>query len=97
MAKELPAKVLQRSKTPATRDPLWEEVRRSGMTPPLPSSELEKYVDLIRVPDLADQDMMSFWVYLRARALNYWLRNLPRKARRSAPAKVPDQRFAISA
>ena len=41
-----------------------------------PEAGLEKYVDPVRVPDYADQDMMTFWTDLRPRALNYWLRNL---------------------
>ena len=50
---------------------------------------------LFGVPELANQDMMSFWVDLRSSALNYWLRNLQGKGHRAAPAKVkthPDRR-----
>ena len=42
----------------------------------LPEPGLGKYVDPVRLPCRADQDMMSFWANLSPRALNYWLRNL---------------------
>ena len=97
MERELPSEVLRRPKTPATCDPLWDKIRRSRTAALIPAFELAKYVDLTRVPDPADQDMMTFWVNLRARALNYWLRNMQGKARRAAPAKVKSRPFAVSA
>jgi asparagine synthase (glutamine-hydrolysing) len=76
MREVLPPSVLRRPKTPLTSDPRWEGVRCIGLARLLPAARLEKYVDLIRVPDQVDHDMMAFWVDLRPRALNYWLRNL---------------------
>ena len=63
-------------RSPATCDPLWQEFRSRGMAPLLPVPEMGRYVDFIRVPAQVDQDMMIFWINLRARALNYWLRNV---------------------
>jgi asparagine synthase (glutamine-hydrolysing) len=76
----LPDQVLRRSKSPLSGDPQWEAVRNLCPAPLLPAAGLEKYVDFIRVPDLAGQDMMNFRAALRPRTLNYWLRNLHRKA-----------------
>ncbi len=93
----LPLPVLRRSKSPLVGTPQWEGTLRSGPSPMRPVGELEKYV--IQTPDLANQDMMNFWVGLRPRALNYWLRNLQSKPHRAPPAKVrvPNRPFAISA
>ena len=90
MERELPSEVLRRPKTPATCDPAWDKIRRSRTAALIPAFELAKYVDLTRVPDPADQDMMTFWVDLRARALNYWLRNMQGKATAVRPAKVKE-------
>ena len=76
----LPDQVLRRSKSPLSGDPQWEAVRNLCPAPLLPAAGLEKYVDFIRVPDLAGQDMMNFRAALRPCTLNYWLRNLHRKA-----------------
>jgi asparagine synthase (glutamine-hydrolysing) len=84
----LPAQSLRRPKSPATCDPLWEELRSTGISTLSPASELERYVDFIRVPDRVDQDMIGFWINLRARALNFWLRNLQKKAQCHLPEKV---------
>ncbi len=94
MRKALPAEVLRRPKSPATCDPLWQEFRSCGMAPLLPVSEMRRYVDLIRVPAQVDQDMMIFWINLRARALNYWLRNVEKRDRRCVPKKVHQKYFA---
>ena len=72
----LPEAVLRRAKSPLTGDPQWEGAQRFGIAPLVPAAGLEKYVDFIRVPDRVGHDMMLFWVDLRLRALNYWLRNL---------------------
>ncbi len=79
MRDELPDPVLRRPKTPLSGDPHWEAVRRLGLAPLRPVAGLEKYVDVIRVPDKADRAIMTFWADLRPRALNYWLRNLGSK------------------
>jgi asparagine synthase (glutamine-hydrolysing) len=93
----LPVPVLRRPKSPLVGAPQWEGARRCGPSPLRPAGQLEKYVDFIRTPDLANQDMMSFWNGLRPRALNYWLRNLQSKVHRAPPAKVQNQPLAISA
>jgi hypothetical protein len=49
-----------------------------------PAPGLQKYVDLLRVPELADHDIVNFWVDLRPLALNYWLRDLHNKAQEPA-------------
>jgi len=76
MREVLPAQVLRRPKSPLTGDPRWEGARRLGVATLDPEAGLEKYVDYIRSADPADQDMIAFWIDLRPRALNYWLRNL---------------------
>jgi asparagine synthase (glutamine-hydrolysing) len=76
----LPTPVLRRHKSPLTGDPYWQGARRLGLAPLLPALRLEEYVDFTRVPDRADQDMMTFWADLRARTLNYWLRNMQIKS-----------------
>lgn len=76
MSEVLPAAVLRRSKSPLTGDPQWQDARRFGLGALVPAARLEKYVALISVPDQADQDMIAFWIGLRPRSLNYWLRNL---------------------
>jgi asparagine synthase (glutamine-hydrolysing) len=76
----LPASVLRRPKSPLAGDPQWEGACTLGLAPLLPAARLEKYVDSGRVPAQADQDVIAFWVHLRPRALNYWLRNLQIKA-----------------
>jgi asparagine synthase (glutamine-hydrolysing) len=91
----LPVSVLRRPKSPLAGTPQWEGTLRSRPSPLRPVPELEKYV--IRTPDLANQDMMNFWIGLRPRALNYWLRNLQTKVHRRPPAKVKSQPLAISA
>ncbi len=91
----LPVPVLRRPKSPLVGTPQWEGTLRSGLSPLRPVGGLEKYV--IQTPDLANQDMMNFWVGLRPRALNYWLRNLQSKVRRAPPAKIQSQPFTISA
>ena len=58
----------------------------------MPAPRVEKYVDLISVPDQADQDMIAFWVGLRPRSLNYWLGNLG-KAREFAAETAQDESF----
>ena len=63
----LPAPVLRRRKSPLTGDPQWQDARHLGLAL-LPAPGLEKYVDLISVPDRADQDMIAFWADLRPRA-----------------------------
>jgi asparagine synthase (glutamine-hydrolysing) len=93
MRKALPAEVLRRPKTPATCDPLWQGLRSRGMATLLPAPELGRYVDFIRVPAEVDQDMMIFWINLRARALNYWLRNVEKKDRRYRPKNVHQKYF----
>jgi asparagine synthase (glutamine-hydrolysing) len=75
----LPDQVLGRPKSPLTGDPQWDAACNLGPAPLRPAAGLEKYVDFIRVPDLAGQDMMNFQAALRPRTLNYWLRNLQRK------------------
>jgi asparagine synthase (glutamine-hydrolysing) len=97
MRRVLPVPVLRRPKSPLVGTPQCEGTLRSGPSPMHPVGELEKYV--IQTPDLANQDMMNFWVGLRPRALNYWLRNLQGKVHRAPPAKVqvPNRPFAISA
>jgi asparagine synthase (glutamine-hydrolysing) len=89
----LPAPVLRRPKSPLTGDPQWQDARHSGLGALLPAARFEKYVDLISVPDHADQDMIAFWVDLRPRSLNYWLRNLS-KARGFAEETGQDEFFA---
>jgi hypothetical protein len=76
----LPDQVLRRSKSPLSGDPQWEGARRVGLGTLQSTSRIQEYVDLVRVPNQADQDMMTFWVDLRPRKLNYWLRNLQNKA-----------------
>jgi asparagine synthase (glutamine-hydrolysing) len=76
MRKVLPAAVLKRPKTPLTGDPQWEAALRLGLPRLLPQAGLARYVDPTRVPDQADQDMITFWADLRPRTLNYWLGNL---------------------
>jgi asparagine synthase (glutamine-hydrolysing) len=94
MVAELPAQVLRRPKSPATCDPLSDKLRPRGMATLAPAPGLESYVDVIRVPSRVDQDMIGFWINLRARALNYWLRNLPGTAHGSTARKMPYQDFA---
>jgi hypothetical protein len=89
--------VLRRPMAPRVGPPQGVGARRCGPSPLRPAGQLEKYVDFIRTPDLANQDMMSFWNGLRPRALNYWLRNLQSKVHRAPPAKVQNQPLAISA
>ena len=93
MNQVLPAPVLRRQKSPLTGDPQWQEARRSGLGALLPAARVQKYVDLISVPDQADQDMIAFWVDFRPRSLNYWLRNLG-KAREFATETALDKCFA---
>jgi asparagine synthase (glutamine-hydrolysing) len=76
----LPAPVLRRRKSPLTGDPQWQLARRLGLAPLLPALRLGKYVDLTRVSDRADRDMMTFWADLRPRTLDYWLRNMQIKS-----------------
>jgi asparagine synthase (glutamine-hydrolysing) len=84
----LPARVLRRPKSPLRGDSQWEDARRLGLNKLEPSLDLEPYVDLRGVPDRASQDMISFWVDFRPRALNYWLRNLRPKALAVASEKL---------
>jgi asparagine synthase (glutamine-hydrolysing) len=97
MKGSLPPPVLRRPKSPLVGAPQWEGTRRCGRSPLRPAAEFEKYVDFIRVSDQVNQDMMTFWVDLRPKALNYWLRNLRSKGHRAAPAKVKNNPFAVSA
>jgi asparagine synthase (glutamine-hydrolysing) len=76
MRRALPAPVLKRPKTPLTGDPQWEGALRLGLPTLRPAARLEKYVDIMAVPNQVNQDMMTFWADLRPHALNYWLRNL---------------------
>ena len=76
----LPDPVLRRSKSPLSGDPQWEGARRVGLGTLQSTSQIQEYVDLVRVPAQADQDMMTFWADLRPRKLNYWLRNMQSKA-----------------
>jgi asparagine synthase (glutamine-hydrolysing) len=94
MQEVLPTPVLRRPKSPLTSDPAWEGARRFGLTALLPAARFEKYVDSIRVPKQPDQDMTTFRVDLRPRALNYWLRNLHVKAHAFTPEKAQNEYFA---
>jgi asparagine synthase (glutamine-hydrolysing) len=76
MAGVLPSPLLCRPKSPLSGDPQWEAARCHGRAPLLPEPGLGKYVNPVRLPSQADQDMMSFRANLSPRALNYWLRNL---------------------
>jgi asparagine synthase (glutamine-hydrolysing) len=76
----LPGPVLSQPKSALSSDLQWEAARRVRLAPLLPNAGLEKYVDPLRVPDRPDEDMMTFRVNLRPRALNYWLGNMQRKA-----------------
>jgi asparagine synthase (glutamine-hydrolysing) len=69
MRDALPAEVLRRPKSPLTGDPRWESASRTGLAALQPALRLQEYVDPVRVPDQADQDMITFWVDLRPRAL----------------------------
>jgi asparagine synthase (glutamine-hydrolysing) len=80
----LPDPVLRRPKSPLTGDPRWETARRFSMATSHPAPGLQKYVDLLRVPELADHDIVNFWVDLRPLALNYWLRDLHNRAQEPA-------------
>ncbi len=88
MKNELPSQVLRRPKTPLQGDPLWESARTLGHTPLKPAAGLERFVDYVRLPDEMDRDVIAFWMNLRPRALNYWLRNL-----RTAALDWNSQRF----
>ena len=61
----LPAPVVRRLKSPLTGDPQWQAARLLGLAPLVPAARIEEYVDFVRVPDRADQDMMIFWADLR--------------------------------
>jgi asparagine synthase (glutamine-hydrolysing) len=94
MQQVLPAPVLLRPKSPLTSDPAWEGARRFGLTALLPAARFDKYVNSTRVPNQTDQDMMTFQVGLRPRALNYWLRNLQTKAHALTPEKARNEYLA---
>jgi asparagine synthase (glutamine-hydrolysing) len=76
MRDHLPAPVLRRPKSPLRCDPVWEGVRRSGLTPLNPTPALGDYVNLGHVPKNAAQDMIAFRTNVRPWVLNYWLRNM---------------------
>ena len=75
MRRVLPDSVLRRRKSPLSGDPQWEVALRLGFSPLLPEARMGKYVDPSRVLDHANHDMMTFWVDLRPRTLNFWLQN----------------------
>lgn len=93
MRDALPAEVLRRPKSPLTGDPRWESARRTGLAALQPALPLQEYVDPVRVPDQADQDMITFWVNLRPRAFNYWLRNLHSRADDGATKRTQSEPF----
>ena len=53
MERVLPLRVLRRPKSPLTGDPQWDRIGASGAAALIPAFELEKYVDLTRMPDPA--------------------------------------------
>jgi hypothetical protein len=68
----LPKQVLDRNKTPLSGDPLWEQVRRFGLSPLKAEPRLAAYVDTRRLATVALSNMIEFRQHFRARALNYW-------------------------
>ena len=90
----LPDPVLRRPKSPLSGDPRREGAVRCGMRALQPTARLHEYVDPIRVPNQAGQDMMNFWADLRPRTLNYWLRNVQIKAHDLATERAQSKCFS---
>jgi asparagine synthase (glutamine-hydrolysing) len=76
MRGRLPKSVLRRPKSPLVRDPWTDRVLECGLPPLIADPRLETYVDTTRVPGIVAGNESRFWLDLRPRALNYWLRNL---------------------
>jgi asparagine synthase (glutamine-hydrolysing) len=92
MKDKLPAAVLDRRKTPLSRDPALQLVRR-GSVRCLESFEvspqLRAFVNLNRRRSLADEETSDgLWANLRIFALNYWLTNSQPAIQRTSQTKV---------
>jgi asparagine synthase (glutamine-hydrolysing) len=76
MRGSLPEAVLCRPKAPLDPDP-WEKFsRRSGFQPILSAEGFQRYVDAEQVPGGTPTTTSAFKQGLRARRLNYWLKNI---------------------
>jgi asparagine synthase (glutamine-hydrolysing) len=92
MKDKLPAAVLDRRKTPLSRDPALQLVRR-GSVRCLESFEvspqLRAFVNLNRRRSLADEETSDgLWANLRIFALNYWLTNSQPAVQRTSQTQV---------
>lgn len=76
MRGSLPETVLRRPKAPLDPNP-WEEFSRgSGFQPIVSGEGFQNYVDVERVPGGTPITNSTFKQGLRARRLNYWLKNI---------------------
>jgi len=92
MKDKLPNAVLNRLKTPLSRDPALQLVRR-GSVRCLDSFEvspqLRTFVNLDRRRSVADEETSDgLWANLRIFALNYWLANSQHSVRRTSQTQV---------
>ena len=76
MRDSLPAAILRRPKSAMTGDADFEFARRAGLPPLVAASDLDRYVDIQRVPEPSRSGMIGFRADFRPRALNFWFANL---------------------
>jgi Asparagine synthase len=92
MKDKLPAAVLNRRKTPLTRDPALQLVRRGSVRCVDSfevSPQLRAFVNLNRRRSLADEETSDgLWANLRIFALNYWLTHSQHGVQRTSQAQV---------
>ena len=72
----LPDAIVKRPKAPLAGLPYLQQARSSHLPDIQPTSELEEYIDLSKVPVWPGRDREELDMLLRVLGLHYWLRGL---------------------